>query len=457
MYMYNDVSYEEYIHVPTGIRAIILVSVDLLTGVRRTLVPVPDGYTLSQEVTVPRANGGILSSLVRFLTCTTSTPPSDERVPSVARPQTPDPVRHIDFAVEDGDGIEELAPRISQPLSLSTNMADNLCIAGGDLALLTIPSFLDDFKAAVSRVDAEALALFEAPDWRALLISPRYLEANKRISTATEACLLSTADNVVILRSKLRRAKQRPERKWGEWRGRLGCSAEACKEGYVAKLDKVAERVRSAKGRANGHTSAAWRANGRARAAVPPPPVGAADDSSVARRIRLAGIGRYLPLRIVLNGEIEETGGLPAGSVDASRVGVTQRRRAAAGETASMMAAHAAREVLAEAGLEPADIDCIINASGSPEIIIPDGGPLLQHALGLGDSGIPAFSVHGTCLSFLLALETAGALLTQVRETPQPTRRGPRSGRYGAAGASWCSWYGTGSTGGAVCRRRERT
>ena len=45
------------------------------------------------------------------------------------------------------------------------------------------------------------------------------------------------------------------------------------------------------------------------------------------------------------------------------------------------------REALDEAGVAVTEIDLILNASGTPAQTIPDGGPLLQRALGLGDSG----------------------------------------------------------------------
>lgn len=71
------------------------------------------------------------------------------------------------------------------------------------------------------------------------------------------------------------------------------------------------------------------------------------------------------------------------------------------------MGAAAARAACSRAGLQPGDMDLILNASGSAERAIPDGGPLLQRELGLGASGIPSFSVHATCLSFIAALELA--------------------------------------------------
>lgn len=71
------------------------------------------------------------------------------------------------------------------------------------------------------------------------------------------------------------------------------------------------------------------------------------------------------------------------------------------------MGAHAVRAALANASIPLSEVDLIVNASGTVEQTIPDGGALLQRALGLGRSGVAAMSVHATCLSFLVALDSA--------------------------------------------------
>ncbi len=93
--------------------------------------------------------------------------------------------------------------------------------------------------------------------------------------------------------------------------------------------------------------------------------------------------------------------------------GVRERRRADVenGESASELGARAAGEALREAGLKARELDLIINASGTPEQTIPDGGPLLQRALGIERSGIRSFTVHATCLSFLVALDVVASMM----------------------------------------------
>jgi 3-oxoacyl-[acyl-carrier-protein] synthase-3 len=131
--------------------------------------------------------------------------------------------------------------------------------------------------------------------------------------------------------------------------------------------------------------------------------------------IKIAGLGRCLPERVVPNSDVERLCNLPAGWIE-QRTGVKERRWVA-NETQPQLAARAAAEAIANAGLLPANIDCIINASGTQTQSIPDGGPLLQRELGLAESGIPCFSVHATCLSFLMALDVAAGLLAAQRYT----------------------------------------
>jgi 3-oxoacyl-[acyl-carrier-protein] synthase-3 len=129
--------------------------------------------------------------------------------------------------------------------------------------------------------------------------------------------------------------------------------------------------------------------------------------------LRIIGVGRYLPSRIVTSSELETRCQLPTGWVEQHN-GVRERRWVT-DETSSFMAAEAAREALEEAGLEPSDLNLIINASGTGEQAIPDTGALIQRQLGLGGSGIPAMTVHNTCLSFITAMDVAANYLNSGR------------------------------------------
>jgi 3-oxoacyl-[acyl-carrier-protein] synthase-3 len=129
--------------------------------------------------------------------------------------------------------------------------------------------------------------------------------------------------------------------------------------------------------------------------------------------LKIIGFGRYLPTRIVPSSELERICNLPAGWVE-RRNGVRERRWVT-NETSSYMAAEAAREALDEASLRPDQLSLIINASGTAEQAIPDTGALIQRQLGLGKSGIPAMTVHNTCLSFIAAMDVAANYLGSGR------------------------------------------
>ncbi len=129
--------------------------------------------------------------------------------------------------------------------------------------------------------------------------------------------------------------------------------------------------------------------------------------------MKIAGVGHYLPSRIVTNEWLENECNLKKGWIK-RRTGVEERRWVE-GESNSEMGAKAAEEALRMAQILPDQLDLIINASGTPEQAIPDGGALLQRALGLGKSGIPAWTIHATCLSFLVALDTASHFLWSGR------------------------------------------
>nr|WP_255478592.1 3-oxoacyl-[acyl-carrier-protein] synthase III C-terminal domain-containing protein [Erythrobacter sp. THAF29] len=104
--------------------------------------------------------------------------------------------------------------------------------------------------------------------------------------------------------------------------------------------------------------------------------------------------------------ELDRLAGLDPGTVS-GKFAITQRRYAAQHETSSFMGARAAENALAEAGWQPDDIDVIIGACGVMEQPIPSTAVLIQNRLGLGESGIPAFDMNATCLSFLIALDRA--------------------------------------------------
>jgi 3-oxoacyl-[acyl-carrier-protein] synthase III len=122
------------------------------------------------------------------------------------------------------------------------------------------------------------------------------------------------------------------------------------------------------------------------------------------RRFAIGGSAIYSPSRVIAAADLDTLTAQPAGTI-AKRFGVRQRCWAEPHETSSFMGAKAAEAALAQAGWDPASLDVIIGASGVMEQPIPGNAVLVQRRLGLGASGIPAFDVNATCLSFLLAFD----------------------------------------------------
>ena len=138
-------------------------------------------------------------------------------------------------------------------------------------------------------------------------------------------------------------------------------------------------------------------------------------ESSAARaklsaRARIAGVGAYLPARCVSNDELATT-------VDTSdawiteRTGIRQRYLAAPHETAAFMGAEAAKAALADAGLQPADLDAVILATATPDDAFPATAVKIQAALGMTHGF--AFDISAACSGFIYALSMADAFIRQ--------------------------------------------
>lgn len=131
------------------------------------------------------------------------------------------------------------------------------------------------------------------------------------------------------------------------------------------------------------------------------------------RKVKICGIGKYLPGRPVTDAEMDERLGAASGwTRKTSDVAV---RYFADGETAAGMGAKAAYTALEDAGLRFSDIDCLVCASGTREQALPCTAVFIQQAMGQERSGVPAFDVDATCLSFLNALDVMSCMIAAGR------------------------------------------
>jgi 3-oxoacyl-[acyl-carrier-protein] synthase-3 len=123
----------------------------------------------------------------------------------------------------------------------------------------------------------------------------------------------------------------------------------------------------------------------------------------------IAGTGRYLPARILTNEELAQRVATSDEWIR-TRTGIRQRHIAADDEATSDLALHASREALAAAGIEAADVDLIIVATATPDMIFPSTACILQDKLGA--RGGAAFDVQAVCSGFVYALAIADKMVS---------------------------------------------
>lgn len=120
---------------------------------------------------------------------------------------------------------------------------------------------------------------------------------------------------------------------------------------------------------------------------------------------RIAGTGSYLPKKVVTNHDLEKM-------VDTNhewiveRTGIEKRHLAEENETTCDLAEKAARLAMEMAGKAANDIDLIIVATTTPDLVFPSTACLLQSRLGI-NNGAAAFDVQAVCTGFVYALGIA--------------------------------------------------
>jgi 3-oxoacyl-[acyl-carrier-protein] synthase-3 len=117
--------------------------------------------------------------------------------------------------------------------------------------------------------------------------------------------------------------------------------------------------------------------------------------------VHIRGVGAYLPERVMRNDEL-------ASMVDTTdewirtRTGIEQRHLVAVGQLTADLAAEAARQALDDAGLTVADIDALVLATTTPDMIFPSTASMVQAKL--GGKGFPAWDIQAVCSGFVYGL-----------------------------------------------------
>ena len=128
---------------------------------------------------------------------------------------------------------------------------------------------------------------------------------------------------------------------------------------------------------------------------------------------RITGTGGYLPRRRVTNADLVAE--LAARGLESSdewiveRTGIGARHFIGEGKNASDLAVLAAQRALESAGRTAEDVDLIIVATSTPDMVFPSTACIVQRKLGV--AGCPAFDVQAVCSGFVYALTVADAMI----------------------------------------------
>ncbi|MBU2591532.1 MAG: beta-ketoacyl-ACP synthase III [Nitrospinota bacterium] len=121
-------------------------------------------------------------------------------------------------------------------------------------------------------------------------------------------------------------------------------------------------------------------------------------------RSRIIGTGSYLPEKVLSNHDLESM-------LDTSdewirtRTGMSERRVAADDETSSTMGVEAARRALKDAGVKAKELDLILVATGTPDMLFPSTACIIQKEIGAVKA--VGFDISAACSGFIYALSVA--------------------------------------------------
>ena len=129
---------------------------------------------------------------------------------------------------------------------------------------------------------------------------------------------------------------------------------------------------------------------------------------SVRARAKISALGTYVPPRLLTNEDLEKM-------VDTNhdwimdRTGIRERHIADKGVATSDLSVQAAKKALSERGLKPADLEAILVATVTPDMLFPSTACLVQHKLGA--KGAWGFDLSAACSAFVYALQVGAQFI----------------------------------------------
>ena len=128
----------------------------------------------------------------------------------------------------------------------------------------------------------------------------------------------------------------------------------------------------------------------------------------VRARAKISALGTYVPPRRLTNADLEE---MVETSNDwiVERTGIRERHIVEKGMATSDLAVEAAKAALAQRGLAPNDLDALIVATVTPDMLFPSTACLVQHKLGA--KGVWGFDLSAACSAFVYALQTGAQFI----------------------------------------------
>ncbi|GMQ99936.1 MAG: ketoacyl-ACP synthase III [Zetaproteobacteria bacterium] len=117
--------------------------------------------------------------------------------------------------------------------------------------------------------------------------------------------------------------------------------------------------------------------------------------------VHITGIGGYLPERILTNAELASLVNTTDDWI-VERTGIRERHIIGENQHTSDLAVEAARQALDDAGLKPSDLDALVVATTTPDMIFPSTAAVVQSKLGA--SGFPVWDIQAVCSGFVYGL-----------------------------------------------------